>query len=263
MDGDPGVGRERPRGGGPHHEVGGVTHHPGVGVLQGQQDVGRLVLLVGVDAGLAELVAGQRGAAPRAVGDDLQVLVEQALVEEVLEVPPDGLDVVGVEGPVGGGEVHPVADPLGELLPVLHVVEDRGPAEPGELGDAHLVLDLALAGDAQPALDLHLHREAVGVPAGPAGDQEAAHGAVAAEEVLVDPGPHVVQAGPAVGRGRTLVEDPGLGPLPAADRALEDQVPAPAGQLLLLQRDEVGVGRDGAEQGLSRSGRAGGRCAKD
>ena len=43
-----------------------------------------------------------------------------------------------------------------------------------------------------------------------------AHGAEAAEEVLVDPGPHVVQPRPAVGRRRPLVEDPGLGPLRAA-----------------------------------------------
>ena len=198
-------------------------------VGQGEQHVGRLVHDLAVDVGLAELVTAQGGAAARAVGDHLDVLVEQPLVPEALQVPPHRLDVLGGEGPVGVVDVDPVADPLGQGLPLVDVVADRLAAEPGELGDPHLVLDLALGGDPELLLDLDLDRQPVGVPPGLAGDGIAAHGPVAAEQVLVDPGPHVVEAGPPVGRRRALVEDPRLGPRPQLDRALEDPVLAPAG----------------------------------
>ena len=247
VDGGAGVGEQGPRGGGPHHQRGGAPHPCRVGVDQGEADVGRLVLLLVVHAGLAELVARQRGPAARAVGDDLHPLVEEALVEELLEVPPHRLDVLGAHGPVRGVEVDPVADAPGQLGEVVDVGEDRGAAEPGELGHADLVFDLLLPGDPQLLLDLHLHRQPVGVPTGPSGDPEAPHGAEPAEEVLVDPGPHVVQAGPAVGRGRTLVEDPRFGAGPLADRALEHLVLLPARQFEGLHRDEVSVGGNGLE----------------
>ena len=49
---------------------------------------------VAVRAGLAELVARQRGAAAAAVRDDLEALVDQARVPHLAEQPPDALDVV-------------------------------------------------------------------------------------------------------------------------------------------------------------------------
>ena len=111
---------------------------------QREQHVGRLVDDVAVDVGLAQLVAAQCGAAPGAVRDHLDVLVEEPLVPEVLEVPPHRLDVLGGEGPVGAVDVDPVADPLGQGLPLVDVVAHRLAAEPGELGDADLLLDLSL-----------------------------------------------------------------------------------------------------------------------
>src|SRR3712207_7919465 len=46
-------------------------------------------------------VRGERGAAARAVRHDLVALVQQALVVDLAQRPPHGLDVGGVEGPVG------------------------------------------------------------------------------------------------------------------------------------------------------------------
>ena len=226
--------------------------------VSGKRTIGRLVLDRPVDVGLAELVAGQGGPTPRAVRHHLDVLVEQTLVPEALQVPPDRLHVLGREGPVGGVDVDPEADPLGEGLPLVHVVADRLPAQPGELADAHLLLDLALVGDAQLALDLDLDRQAVGVPPGPPGHGIAPHGAVAAEQVLVDPGPHVVEARAPVGRRRPLVEHPGLGPGTELDRALEDTVGRPPGQLVGLEGGEIGFGGHRAEQRVRPFGRWGG-----
>ena len=148
----------------------------------------------------------------------------------------------GEKRPVGGVDVHPEADPLGEGLPLVDIVADRFAAQPGELGDAHLLLDLPLVGDAQLPLHLDLDRQTVGVPSGPAGNGIAPHGAVAAEQVLVDPGPHVVESGPPVGRRRTLVEHPGLGPRPELDGTLEDAVLGPSDQLVGLEGGEIGFG---------------------
>ena len=105
-----------------------------------------------------------------------------------------------------------------------------------------------LGRDAQLLLHLDLDRQPVGVPPGLAGHGVAAHGPVAAEQVLVDPGPHMVEAGAPVGRRRSLVEDPGLGAGPQLDGALEDAVLTPAGQLVGLDDGEIGFGGDRAEQ---------------
>ena len=74
---------------------------------------------------LRDLVRGERGAAARAVGDDLVALVEAVLVPELAQRPPDRLDVVVLEGDVGVVEVDPEADPLGQPVPLLDVLEDR------------------------------------------------------------------------------------------------------------------------------------------
>ena len=226
-------------------------------VEQREADVGRLVHDVAVDVGLAELVAAQGGAAPRAVGHHLDVLVEEALVPELFRFHHTDSMYSGRERPVGVVDVDPVADPLGQQLPFADVVAHRLAAQAGELGDAHLFLDLALVGDAQLLFHLDLDRQAVGVPPRLPGHGVAPHGPVPAEQVLVDPGPHVVQTGTAVGRGRPLVEDPGLGPRPELDRPLEDAVLAPPGQLLGLEGGEIGFGGDRAEQRVPPRGTGG------
>ena len=63
-----------------------------------------------------------------------------------------------------------------------------------------------LAGEAELLLDFELDRQAVGVPAALARDIEPAHGLVAREDVLERARQHVMDAGPAVGRRRPLVE---------------------------------------------------------
>ena len=179
-------------------------------------------------------MAGERGAAPGAVGDDLEVLVEQTLLEELGQEPPHRLYVARAERPVGRVHVDPVADTRGQAGELVDVGVDRLATQADEFGDADLLLDLLLLGDPELLLDLHLDREPVGVPARPAGHVRAAHGAKTAEEVLVDAGPHVVQPRHPVGRRRTLVEDPRRGTHPLLDGALEDAVLRPAGQFGLL-----------------------------
>ena len=138
------VRQQRPRRGRPHTQpLGPAAHcrgHGAGGVDEPEPHVGRLVLLVPVDVGLPQLVARQRRAAAGAVGHDLEVLVQEPLVEELLQVPPDRLDVRRVQRPVRRVHVDPVADALRQAGELVDVGVDGLTAQPRELGDADLRL---------------------------------------------------------------------------------------------------------------------------
>ena len=136
-------------------------------------------------------------------------------------------------------------DAVGQRRPVLDVALHRLPAALVERFDA-VGLDLVLGAEAELLLDLELDRQPVAVPPALAGDVVAPHGLEAGVEVLEDPGPHVVQAGPAVGGGRALVEDPRLGALAAAGaRRLDDLALPPAGQDPLFEGARSRAGSTG------------------
>ena len=178
---------------------------------------------------LRDLVAREGRAAARAVGRDAVALVEEALVPHLADDPPDRLDVLVRQRPVRVLGVDPDSGSLGERGPVLDIARDRVAAALRELGDAER-LDLVLVGEPELLLDLDLDREPVAVPAALAGDVVAPHRLEAGIEILEHSGPDVVQAGPAVRRGRPLVEDPRLGPLAETLGLLDDVASPPARQ---------------------------------
>ena len=134
-------------------------------------------------------------------------LVEEALLEELGERPPDRLDERLVVRDVRFVEVDPETDPLGEVLPLAHVTPDALLAELDERFNA-VVFDL-LAGffQAQRLADFQFDRQAVRVPARLALAAETAHGAVAGENVLHGAGEAVPRVRHPVGRRRTLEEN--------------------------------------------------------
>ena len=204
-----GVRHQRPRRRGPHQQVGpgqqraGPFGHGDQREADGHRRVGDRA----VHVRLAHLMIGQRGLAARAVRADPEVLDQQSLVEDGLEGPPHRLDVAGVHGPVGVLQVHPVAEPAGQLLEGIHMPEHRLAAPLVERGDA-VRLDRLLAGQPELSLDGHLDREPVAVPARLARDVEALHGLEPGEQVLEHPGLDVMHAGHPVGGRRSLVEGP-------------------------------------------------------
>ena len=66
----------------------------------------------------------ERRAATRAIWNNLIPLEKQILVPKVLQNPPDGFDVFVRVRNIRVFEVDPVADAVGELLPILNVGED-------------------------------------------------------------------------------------------------------------------------------------------
>ena len=226
------VGRERPRGRGPGEEV---------QVLLPQHlelhRAGR-VLDVAVAARLVELVRAQARAGGGAVRLDALALVEQTLAVDVLEEPPEGLDVTVVVGDVRIVHVHPVTDALGEAPPLGGVFHHLLAAGTVVVRDGDLASDVFL-GDAELLLDAQLDRQAVGVPARAAADLEAGLCLVAADGVLDGAGHHVVDARHAVRRRRTFEENELRSPFAQGQRALESVAFLPALEHLGTHADEV------------------------
>ncbi len=215
----PGVSRHRPGGGRPGEEMEPRRRRPGPARL-GREGLARAhrkehpdrrildVLVV-----LRHLVRRERGAAAGAVGLALVALVEEPLVVELAERRPDRLDVLVRVGEVGVVEIDPVAEALGHRAPlplVGHHRVEAGAVEGGDRGRAVAgdeLLDVLLAGEAQPLLDLDLDRQPVGVPTRLARDELAAHGLEAREEVLDDARDDVTDVRRVVGGRRPLEED--------------------------------------------------------
>ena len=205
----------------------------------------------------ADLGGREGGAALRPPPHDLLPAVEESLAMEFGERPPDALHVGAPVGDVGVVEVHPVADAGGHLLPVADVAEDARHALLDER--AHpVLLDAGAAVDAELLLDLDLHRQAVGVPAGDPLGVASPHGVEAGEDVLEDPGEDVPVVGTPVRGRRTVVPDPGL-PAGAPPNALPEDVPLlPEGAGLVLDGGDLGDGAGGPEKGHG----AFGKCRK-
>ncbi len=241
VDRDRGVGDERPRRRRPDQQlVAGLQRAAVLRDAEAHVDGGILDVLIAE----RDLVARQRGAAARAVRDDAVSLVEQALAGDLLQRPPDRLDVGRVQRAVGVVEVQPEADPLGQRVPVLEEGEHRLAALGVELRDP-VLLDLGLGLDPELLLDGDLDGQAMRVPAAAALDVVAAHRAEAGEDVLEGAAQDVVHAGRAVRRRRPLPEDPGLGPLTPPHGLAKHVALTPALEDLLLELREGDLRVDG------------------
>ncbi len=205
------VGSQCPRRGGPSQEVRcSPACHLGLRVLHLELCSTCGVLHVAIASGLVQLVARQARAGCGRIGLYGVSLVEQALLVELLQQPPQGLDVLVVVGDVGMVQVDEVAHLLGQLAPLLgehhHVLAALAVVVLGrDVALRLLVVDVGL-GDAQLLLHAQLYGQSVGVPSGLAPDLVAAHGLIAVEGVLDAACQHVVDAGVSVGRGGTLEE---------------------------------------------------------
>ena len=244
-----GVAGQCPRGGRPCQHIGIVK--PGVGlftylldygvlVTTQHSELGRhgLVLDVAVAARQVQLVRAQAGAGSGRVGLDGVALVEQALVIELLEQPPQALDVAVLVGDIGVLHIDPVAHAVGQVFPLAGVFHHLLAAGGIVLIDGDLLADILL-GDTQGLLHAQLHGQAVSVPAGLAQHLVALHRLEAAEDVLDGPGHHMVDARHAIGTGRTLKEHIRLGAIALADAAAEHVFLVPLLQHFLIDIRQI------------------------
>src|SRR5947208_6024807 len=171
---------------------------------------------------------------------------------ELLQRPPDGLDVRGVHRPVGLLGVDPEADQLREALEGVDVSLDGLTAEPVELGDAER-LDVLLAGRADLLLHLDLDRQAVTVPATLALHVVARHRLEPREHILEGARLDVMDPGRGISGRRPLVEDPSRCALPRGERSMEDVGVLPEREDALLEVGEAHLRIHGFERHVDSS----------
>ena len=224
------VGGQRPGRGRPRQEVGRAPPRhgfDGVGYAELRDACG--VLDVAVASGLVELVRAEARAGHRRIGLDGVALVEIALLVELGEQPPHAFDVAVVVGDVGIVEVHPVAHAVGEVGPLAGVLHHLGAAGCVVVVDADFRAYILFL-NAEILFHTEFYGQAVSVPAGLALDVETAHGLVAAHHVLDGACHHMVDAGLAVGRRRTLEKHKRRSALACGERASEKVAGIPVGK---------------------------------
>ena len=156
-------------------------------------------------ASQGQLVVGKDGGAAGAIGQDVVALVEEPLLPQAFQHPPDGLHVVGVHGLVVVVKVNPASQPGDGLLPLVDVAQHAVTAGLVEL--CHAVgLDVGLGVEPQLLFDEVLHRQAVAVPAEAPLHPVALHGLVAGDDVLDGAGNEVAEMGQACCKGRAVIE---------------------------------------------------------
>ena len=189
--------RERPGGGGPNEKR--LVRF----FDQGHEHEHRWILHVSVP--LRYLVGGEGRPAPGTVGQDLVPPIEKPLLMDLLQPPPNGLDVVVRVGDVGLRKIDPKPHAPDHVLPGFDVLMHRSLAFFYKLLQS-VALDLGLGLDAEFPFHLELHRQPMAVPTRLAGHEVPAHGLVAREQVLVNAWEQVSEVGAAVRCGWSLVE---------------------------------------------------------
>ena len=185
---------------------------------------------------------GERRAAARAVGNDLEALVKQSLVVNLFERPPFGFDIIVFIGYVRVLHIRPKADGAGEILPHALVFPHAFLAFCDERGDS-VFLNLLLAVEPELFFHFQLDRQSVGIPAGLAVDLIAFHRAVARNHVLDDAGEDMSDMRLAVGGRRTVIERIILAVTPVLYAFFKDFVFFPKGFGFLFSFDKIQICR--------------------
>ena len=143
----------------------------------------RLVFHLAVAARLVQLVRTQAGTGSGRIGLNSVALIEQPLVVELLEQPPQGFDVTVLVGNIGVVHIDPIAHLVREVFPFLGVFHHLLAAGGIVFINSNL-LAYVLLGNAQSLLHAQLHRQSMRVPASLAQHLIALHGLKTADDVL-------------------------------------------------------------------------------
>ena len=250
LDGRKLVAGKRPGRGGPDQEV-------GIGMIdQRETDVDARVGHLAI--ALPDLARTEGRATLSPPPDDLVPLIEKPAVEEVLQRPPHAFHVAAVVGNVSLVQVDPEAQPLGQLLPLLHVPKHALLA----LADERLHaegLDLFLGVNAHLLAHLDLDGQSMGIPARLAIAAVATHRAIAGKQVFDGPREAMAGVRKSVGGGRAFVEHKGGVPLACLERLLVDPSLFPKSDHFGFERREGNrafnrtKGHDGSQQYVQQS----------
>ncbi len=175
---------------------------------------------------LGYLMARKRGAAARAIWDDLKSLVQELLLKDFLQCPPLGLDVIVMIGDIWVLHIGPEADLVGEVLPHALILPDIFLTETDKRRYS-VLFNLLLAIDADLLLDFELDRKAVGIPAGLTWHHRTLHRMESRNHVLEGTRLNVANVWFTICRRRPIVEYIGWVTFVLLDGSFEDVILSP------------------------------------
>ena len=155
---------------------------------------------------LIRFEVGERRTAACAVGEDLVTFVDQVLVPQLLEDPPDGFHVFHVHGAVSVLEVDPAAHTLDDGLPLGSITENDPAAGFVELVNT-VFFDLFFSVQMEIFFHFVLDRQTVAVPAEGAFAIFSEHGLVTGNDIFDRACEKVPVVGQTGGERRTIVKD--------------------------------------------------------
>ena len=200
------------------------------------------VLAVEVDVVHPCLGVAERRLTAPAVGENLEPLVDQALVPQRPKRPHDTLHVVEVERLVVVLEVDPAGLTGDVALPLGRVAQHARAAGVVEVGDPER-RDLRMSGDAELALRLDLGGQPVTVPSESSVDDLAAHRLIPRHGVLHETGEQVAVVRKPIGERWAVVEHVLVSAsfLATHDRLEKCPVPVPGVEDPRFKGREVGL----------------------
>ena len=158
---------------------------------------------------LCHFVTGQRGSAARAVGNNLEALVQQTLVPDGLQCPPLGLDEIVIIGNIRVIHVRPETNGTGEIFPHSLIFPDALFTFVNERCQT-VFLDLLLTVQTQHLLDFQFYGKSVSIPAGLTGNHISLHGTVSGDHILDGTGLYMTDVRLTVSGRRSVVEGIGF-----------------------------------------------------
>src|ERR1051325_855278 len=148
----------------------------------------------------------KRRAATPGIRHNLIALVQQILVPEIFQDPPDRLNVVVGVRDIGILKINPERDAICQAFPILNIGKHGLPAKFVEFIDA-IGFDLLLVFEAELLFHFDLNWQTMGIPAATPRDMIAAHDLVAREHILEGARQHMVHTGLAICRRRSFIKN--------------------------------------------------------
>ena len=211
---------------------------------------------------LSNLLRGKRCAAARAVGNDLEALVQKLFVPDLLQGPPFRLNVVIIIGNIRIIHISPETDRVGEILPHALVFPDIFLTFINKRNQT-ILFDLLFAVQSQLLLYFQLYRKSVSVPAGFSRDHFPLHGMVTRDHILDHARQHMADVGLPVCCGRAVIERVCLSAFSLLHALLEDLMILPELFRCFLTVYEIEIRRYfGVQHMMSSSLRRSGRVSR-
>ncbi len=150
-------------------------------------------------------MARKTGTAPCAIRNHLIILIQESLLPDLFNNPPERLDVGRLIGNVRMIHVKPKANFLGKILPLGLILPYRFPALLVKFCDA-IFLNFFFVFKTELVFHFNFDRQPMSIPPRLSLHPEPPHGFVAANYILEGTREHVVDSGPAVQGGRSFVK---------------------------------------------------------